>query len=116
MPRSRMRVALAILTVLALLPLAALPVAARDNARSEHDRIVAHWTRDRIANAMPRDFVRANGSIKPAKRPPKPPPGGGSGNVVGASWNAGGPILRPVRAGAVHDGWRQLDLLRECRR
>ena len=34
-----------------------------------------------------------------AKRPPKPPPGGGSGNVVGASWNAGGPIL--ARSGQV---------------
>jgi hypothetical protein len=84
-----------------MLPLAALPAAARDNARAEHDRIVAYWTRDRIANAVPRDFVRAGGAIKPAKRPPKPPPGGGgTGSVTGASWNAGGPIL--ARSGRVY--------------
>ena len=58
MPRSRLRVALATITVLALLPLAAAPALARDGAKTEHDRIVAHWTKDRIANAKPRDFVR----------------------------------------------------------
>jgi hypothetical protein len=101
MRRSRMRIALAILTVLALLPLAALPAAAKDNARSQHDRIVAYWTKDRIASAVPRDFVKAGGSIKPARKPPKPPPGGGGGgNVAGASWTTGGPIL--PRSGRVY--------------
>ena len=50
---------------------------------------------------MPRDFVKAGGSIKPAARkPPKPPPGVGGGSVTGASWNAGGPIL--ARSGRVY--------------
>lgn len=104
MRHSRRRVALAILTVLALLPLAASPAAAGDKARAEHDRIVAYWTKDRIANAVPRDFVKAGGPVKAvpnAKKPPSPPPGGGGGgSVTGASWNAGGPIL--ARTGRVY--------------
>ena len=96
----RTRVALAILAILTLLPLAAAPTMARDGARAEHDRIVAHWTRDRIANAVPRDFVKRGGAIALAGKPKKPPHGGGgSGGVLGASWTAGGPIL--ARTGKV---------------
>jgi V8-like Glu-specific endopeptidase len=96
MRRQRTRLTLATFAFIALLPLAAVPVAARDAARAEHDRIVAHWTSDRIANATPRDFVKAGGVIKPAD-PQKGKPGGGGGggstSVTGASWTAGGPII-----------------------
>jgi len=92
----RTRVALAILAIFALLPLAAVPTVARDGARAEHDRIVAHWTTERIANAVPRDFVKSGGAATPAAAPkPKKKPGGGGGSgVIGASWTAGGPTLQ----------------------
>ena len=100
MRRSRLRVALATITVLALLPLAAAPAMARDGAKTEHDRIVAHWTKERIANAKPRDLVKTGAALKAvqgAKGKPPPPPSGGA--VIGASWTAGGPIL--ARSGRV---------------
>jgi hypothetical protein len=92
---SRARAAVAIISMAVLLPLAAAPVAARDGARAEHDRIVAHWTVERIAHAAPRDFVKTGGTYMAA---PRAKPGSGSG-VTGASWTAGGPIL--ARSGRV---------------
>jgi hypothetical protein len=92
---SRARAAVAIISMAVLLPLAATPVAARDSARAEHDRIVAHWTAERIAHAAPRDFVKTGGTYKAA---PRAKPGSGSG-VTGASWTAGLPIL--ARSGRV---------------
>ena len=56
---SRTRIVLAVAAVLTLLPLAAAPAMARDGARAEHDRIVKHWTSERIANAVPRDFAKS---------------------------------------------------------
>ena len=99
MPRSRLRLALAITGVLALLPLAVAPVMARDNAKAEHDRTIAYWTKERIAHAIPRDFEKTGSAYKldPKAKPARPPaPGGG---VTGASWTAGGPIL--ARSGRV---------------
>src|SRR5688572_32766056 len=81
MRHSRLRVALAAITVLALLPVAAAPAMARDSAKTEHERIVAHWTKERIANAIPRDFVKAGGGLKAvqgSKGKPPPPASGGA--------------------------------------
>ena len=41
---TRTRAALAFIAVLTLLPMAAMPAMARDGARADHDRIVAHCT------------------------------------------------------------------------
>lgn len=91
MHRSKAAVAAALLTVLALLPLAVAPVAAGDTstkAKAEHERIVKYWTAERIANAKPRDFVRTN----EGKFVPKAKPGGG--NVTGASWNGSPEVVK----------------------
>jgi Trypsin-like peptidase domain len=95
----RPRLTLAAIVVLAALPMAA-PVAAKDSAKAEHDRIVAYWTPARMQSAIPRDFVKVGGSFQPKAKPPKPPGGGGGGGAVtGASWTAGGDIL--ARSGKV---------------
>jgi hypothetical protein len=96
MPRVTRRLALGAILVLAALPLAA-PVAAKDPAKAEHDRIVAYWTPARMASAIPRDFVKAGGKFVPMARPGGG--GGGGGAVTGASWAQGGPIL--ARSGKV---------------
>ncbi len=97
MRRSKAAVAAALLTVLALLPVAVAPVAAGDTAekaKAEHERIIKYWTAERIANAKPRDFVRTDrGKLEPNVKPVKPPPGGG-GTVTGASWTGGGPVVQ----------------------
>jgi hypothetical protein len=88
MHRSKAAAAAALLTVLALLPLAAAPVAAGDpgaKAKAEHERIIKYWTAERIANAKPRDFVRTN----EGKFVPRAKPGNGG---TGASWTGGGPV------------------------
>jgi len=81
--------------MLALLPVAAAPVLARSQT-AEQARVLSYWTRERIANATPRDFVRnANGSFGLAKPAPQARPGPGSGNnVIGASWTGGGAVLK----------------------
>ena len=91
----RRRFALAAVLVLAAMPVLAGPAAAKDQARAEHDRIVASWTTARLKAAIPRDFVKVGGSFKPSAKPDKPPGGGGggSGALSGASWNCGGAIL-----------------------
>jgi V8-like Glu-specific endopeptidase len=64
---------------------------------TEHERIIAYWTPERIANARPRDFVMtASGHLVPQARP-----GGGGG---GASWTLNGAI--ETRSGRVlfHQG------------
>lgn len=100
MHRSKAAVASALLTVLALLPLAVAPVLAGDagdkatNAKAEHQRIVKYWTAERIAGAKPRDFVKTgDGTFQPKAKPVKPPPPGGS-TVTGASWTGGGPVVQ----------------------
>lgn len=95
-----MRRSLVLVAVLALL--AALPVnaAARSGIQSAAgyhtiDPAIAYWTAERIKNAIPRDFIRSSsGKFIPAAKP-----GGGSGNVTGASWTGGGEILE--RSGRV---------------
>jgi V8-like Glu-specific endopeptidase len=97
MDRRKAALAGAVLTTLALLPIAAAPVAARDSAAAEQARVLSYWTRDRIAHAKPRNFVRnADGSFSRAGQSPNAKPGGGGSgtNVLGASWNGGGAILK----------------------
>jgi len=82
--RSRLP-ALLISAVLVVLVVA--PVQARGPEASRHDRIVAHWTADRLASAVPRDFVfDESRGFRPLAKP-----GGGSG-TTGASWNGGGAV------------------------
>ncbi len=93
--RSRAAVAAALLTILALLPVAAAPVLARDHAAADQARVLSYWTSERIANAKPRDFVRnADGSFSRAKPTPQGKPGGSGNNVLGASWTGGGAVLK----------------------
>jgi len=85
--------------VLAMLPLAAAPVAAQDHggASAAQAAVLRYWTKERIANAKPRDFVRnRNGTFSLDKTVALARPGGGAGgnNVLGASWNGGGAVLR----------------------
>ena len=79
-----------LLTAAVLLVTVVAPVQARDPVASRHDRIVAHWTPERMAAAIPRDFVfdDVRGFVPKAK--PSRPPGGGSGSTTGASWTGGG--------------------------
>lgn len=62
-----------------------------DTPSSEHDRIVAFWTKARVARAIPRDFVfdPATKTYRPAARPG----GGSSSTTLGSSWTAGGEVL-----------------------
>jgi V8-like Glu-specific endopeptidase len=87
-----------------LLLLAATPAAANqsnaDAARAERERVFKYWTAERMATAIPRDFVKTDRGFVPAAKPPgagKPGGGGGgdgsTGTVTGASWTAGGEIL-----------------------
>jgi V8-like Glu-specific endopeptidase len=95
MGRSRAAIAAALLTTLALLPIAAAPVLAQGHAAAEQARVLSYWTKERIANATPRDFVRnANGSFSLAKPTPHAKPGGSGNNVLGASWTGGGAVLK----------------------
>lgn len=78
----------AVLLALLLVVLAAAPAQARGPEPSRHDRIVAHWTAERLAAAVPRDFAfDAHRGFVPMARP-----GGGSGTTTGSSWNGGGLI------------------------
>lgn len=66
--------------------------------RAEHDRVVAFWTPERVAQAIPRDFefdpatgrFRQVPAAKPGGRPGGGGGGGGSTSVLGASWTTGG--------------------------
>jgi len=92
----------AVLSAAILLVAFAVPVQAADragagHARAEHERILAYWTPERMASAIPRDFVRSpGGDFQPRPKPDNPGGGGGGGggggNVTGASWNGGGAV------------------------
>jgi hypothetical protein len=87
----RFIVLLAAFALLAALPVSAAARPGPTSARGV-DPAIAYWTAERIAHAIPRDFVRnSNGKFVPAAKP------GGSGS--GASWTAGGEILE--RSGRV---------------
>jgi V8-like Glu-specific endopeptidase len=106
MPRSRslaLIVAAALTAALAPAALASAAAPAKgDNAKAEHDRIVAYWTPERMKAAKPRDFVRQkDGSFRLAPTP-KAKPGGATTStaVKGASWTKGGDVLK--RTGKVY--------------
>ncbi|MFM8310964.1 MAG: hypothetical protein ACKOAZ_03605, partial [Ilumatobacteraceae bacterium] len=83
-----------LVAALALLGLVAVPAEARQ--QTEHERIVAFWTNERVAKAVPRDFVLdpASGRISLAGKPGGGGGGGGGGgSVTGASWTKGGEVL-----------------------
>ena len=70
-----------------------------DQHRAEHQRIVEFWTHERVAQAVPRDFVLdiTTGKFAPSRgKPPGTPGGGGGGDdsgvVTGSSWNGGGEV------------------------
>jgi hypothetical protein len=93
MRRSRAAILSALFVGLAL-PIAAAPALARDPAAAAHDRTLAYWTPQRIANAKPRDFVKAPAGrlVQDPKAKPQKPGGGGS-SVIGASWTKQGQVL-----------------------
>lgn len=80
--------------ILAAASIAVPQAEARTRPMTEHERIVAFWTPERVAKAVPRDFV-----YDPATRrfslAGKPGGGGGgtSTSVTGSSWNGGGEVL-----------------------
>jgi hypothetical protein len=98
-----MRTSIRLLAVLGLL-LGIIPLLAFSDgpsqARSEHQRIVDFWTPQRVAQAVPREFVLDPGSgrVVLSKGKPSGTPGGGGGGstdstvVSGDSWNGGGEI------------------------
>lgn len=61
---------------------------------SAHDRVVAFWTNERVAKAIPRDF-----EFDPSTRSfrPRAATSGGSGtssSTIGSSWTSGGEVLK----------------------
>lgn len=78
------RTRLVILTILAVVGLAIAPAVAApavDAHANEHARVVAFWTPQRVAQAIPRDYVLTVGKPVPLRKP-----GGGGTSVLGASW------------------------------
>lgn len=107
--RPRVPALIAALLFLAALPAAAGAAGGRADLRSNHERVLAYWTAERIASAKPRDYVMTpSGQLVPAAKPPGTPgggPGGGGGGggdgstVTGASWTGDGAI--ETRSGRV---------------
>jgi V8-like Glu-specific endopeptidase len=74
-----------------------------DEARAEHQRIVEFWTPERVAQAIPREFVAdpATGRFRQVHHRPGHGggPGGGDGGsngdetVTGSSWDGGGVVV-----------------------
>jgi hypothetical protein len=88
MKRSLIRAVLAASVLTAGFAATAVPARAA-KPQSEHDRIVAFWTPERVAKAVPRDFVRDPATGRFSPKPYVKPGGGGSGgtgSVIGASW------------------------------
>jgi len=85
--------ALVLVSIIAT-PVAGSSGAAAAAARAEHERIIAYWTPERMAAAIPRDLQVAGSPVIPAAKGgiPGPPPGhggggGGGDGVTGAPWN-----------------------------
>ena len=71
-----------------LLAVGASIVSANETPTSNHDRVTAFWTQERVAKAKPRDFVVdpvTRRTVAPAKRR-------AATDVVGASWSGGGQV------------------------
>jgi len=86
---------IALALVLVSLPLLTA-AGGKSAAAAEHQRIVDFWTPERVAQAVPRDFVLdAGGNFSPAKGQgsTKGKPGGGtSSGITGAHWTKGGTV------------------------
>ncbi|MDX1449616.1 MAG: hypothetical protein R3246_11205 [Acidimicrobiia bacterium] len=88
------------ISMLASLTTTAVAAPPELDRQAQHQRVIDFWTHERVAKAIPRDFVfdRAGGFV-PAKKPSNPgkPGGGGDGGdtslVTGASWTSGGRVL-----------------------
>ena len=111
--RARLPVTIAPLLLVALLPAAVVAAsppnapALPDAAARHRAAVVAHWTPERMASAIPRDFVfdGTRGVLQPLERPaakptrpPKPTPTptptpGPAADTLGASWTGGGVML-----------------------
>ena len=97
-----LRAVTALLTMISVLAAAGAGAPAeRPGVSDEHQRIVEFWTNERVAQAIPRDFVLAeSGAFQPRAKPDKPDkPGGGEDDggdttgttaIPGASWEGGG--------------------------
>lgn len=83
--------AVGMLLALSLVP-ASHAQAKGDSRRAEHDRVVAFWTKDKIAKAKGRDFV-LDPRTRQFKPSAKPGGGGSTKTVLGASWTGGGPVV-----------------------
>ena len=74
--------------------LGAPAASAAPHSRAEHDRIVSFWTKDRVAKAIPRDFVRnrttGRFTLTPTRGKPTKP---GTG-VTGTDWTGGGLVQK----------------------
>jgi hypothetical protein len=84
-----------LVAVLAALSVTAVFVAAGSSAaapRAKPDRgaVIAYWTSQRIAHAVPRS-VSPKG-FQPQAKPPGPGGGGGGGGTTGAAWTGGGKV------------------------
>jgi V8-like Glu-specific endopeptidase len=104
--RSRMPLTIASALALILIAIVAAPAAGAPGgnsaaARAEHDRVVAFWTPERMASAIPRDLAPVDRPDPVAKGgvPGKPGGGGGGGGgggdstaVTGAHWTKGGDV------------------------
>jgi hypothetical protein len=84
----RRSMTLVALAALVALPMLAAPAAAA-GPRSEHDRIVAYWTRDRILAARPRDLHRAPGRLAPLAKPSPAAAPSGPAKSSGTLWPDG---------------------------
>jgi hypothetical protein len=98
MSRRSFAIALSMVLILVVALMSAGPVAAkseRAKERAEHARILKYWTPKRMANAVPRGFVKTKRGFVPAakggNKPDKPKGPGGDGgstnSVTGAPWN-----------------------------
>ncbi len=95
------RAVFALLVIVALSTFALISLASaapKPNAhRPTHAEVVAYWTPERVARAIPRDLV-VDASGKVVANKGKPGGGGGGGGtgttaVTGASWTGGGSVL-----------------------
>jgi hypothetical protein len=96
-PRGRTRRSVGLVAVLAALAVTAVFVAAGSSAaapRAKPDRgaVVAYWTPERIAHAVPRDVAPKHVRTPQAGKPPGAGGGGGGGGTTGAAWTGGGKV------------------------
>lgn len=66
----------------------AVTASADEDARAEHQRIINFWTKDKVAKAKPRDFVRDPATGEFTLTAPE------ATQVLGASWEGGGKVQR----------------------